>query len=81
MNFTDGGLPIADDPPDYPPAWTADQRLTAYWYIVNHHVTVESTSAWQGVLISAEREADRKKTKIAELLPTNVIRLRPRYDR
>ncbi len=75
--YTPSGRHIADEPPDYPDEWNSEQRLTAYWYANDprHRITVETTDEWRGVLIAANRIAERRHTKITELRTTPKLRI------
>jgi hypothetical protein len=55
-------------PPDYPAEFTRDQRLTAYWYAQSHQITVDGINGWYGVLAAAERIAERRRQKVAQLI-------------
>jgi hypothetical protein len=54
-------------PPDYPAEFSSVQRLTAYWYAQTHHITVDGVNGWYGVLAAAERIAERRHAKVAQL--------------
>jgi hypothetical protein len=53
---------------NYPTEWTAEQRLTAYWFALGHNITASSTHAWHGILNAAQRDSERRHTKIRKLI-------------
>ena len=49
----------AHDPPPYPREWTPEQRLRAYWFVVQHHGTFPThQSGWYAVLSQAEHRSE-----------------------
>jgi hypothetical protein len=61
---------LAEDEPPYPADWDSNQRLTAYWYAHGRSIKVRSTEAWRGVLIDAQRSAQRHQRNLAEIRNT-----------
>jgi hypothetical protein len=57
----------AYETPNYPPEWTRDQRLCAYWFALGHNIKVQSTHAWHAVLVDAERTAERHRRKVTAI--------------
>ncbi len=49
----------APDPPPYPTEWTAEERLSAYWYAHGRGIQVRSTTGWNAVLADAQRTTGR----------------------
>lgn len=45
--------------PDYPPEWTAEQRVAAYWHAVYHTGFPAYTKDWHTVWKLAQRENNR----------------------
>lgn len=43
------------EPADYPPDWTADQRLTAYWHALRSGALPSTETGWTTVLDHATR--------------------------
>ncbi len=57
MNANPGDLKIQRDPPDYPPEWDTQQRLTAYWAAINVGFP-NTTAGWYALLNQAHRHHD-----------------------
>ena len=49
----------ANEPPEYPAEWSAEERVSAYWYALNRGIRVRSSNAWESVLVDARRTAGR----------------------
>lgn len=47
------------DPPPYPAEWTAEERVSAYWYAHGREIKVRSTKGWYAVLTDAQRTTRR----------------------
>lgn len=47
------------EPPPYPAEWTAEQRVSAYWYVHSRGIKVRSTKAWEAILVDAQRTTKR----------------------
>jgi hypothetical protein len=55
-----GDAKAAADLPDYPAGWTAEQRMTAYWYVIRErHTWPATTDNWRTILHLAQRPRAR----------------------
>lgn len=47
------------DMPPYPADWTPEQRVSAYWFALNHTRLPSTTDGWRTVDTLAHRERER----------------------
>lgn len=62
--MSDARFEDINDIPPYPPEWTAQQRVTAYWHALNFTHLPTTTDQWHSVAKSMEREANRRHRNI-----------------
>jgi hypothetical protein len=60
-----GDAKAADDLPDYPREWTAEQRVGAYWAALRLNATPTNTNSWYAIVEQAA-ERHKKHTEILE---------------
>jgi hypothetical protein len=58
-----GDSKAAPDPAPYPEHWTAEQRVTAYWYALRQHATPTSGNSWEALLKQAQDHAAARKAQ------------------
>ena len=46
--------------PDYPPGWSSEQRVAAYWHALHFTNMPGTTEGWYAVWKSLERERERR---------------------
>ena len=64
-----GVLKSDPDPPDFPREWSADQRMTAYWFVVQHHGRFPThQSGWYAMLSQAQHTDDHVKDVLTEVV-------------
>ena len=51
------------DIPDYPPEWTPEQRVAAYWHALHFTHMPGDERGWWAVWKSLEREQQRRKER------------------
>lgn len=54
-----GDVKAAADPGDYPHEWTAEQRVSAYWYANSLRAMPATTAGWRALADQLERERER----------------------
>jgi hypothetical protein len=60
VGYDPKGEPIvAADAAEYPPEWTSEERLAAYWFAHSRCITPLTEDNWRQLLANAKRTAER----------------------
>ena len=61
MSIYPGGEKAEEPAPNFPTEFTADHRVTCYWYAHKLKIHPRNSNEWHNILRSAQREAAQRK--------------------